>query len=91
MDPKVYVAVDVFFLRDGTMLPRRLTWEDGKHYDIDRVIAVRPAYAEKAGGMGDRYTVRIQGQERFLFFEHALDPQNHQVGRWFLERREEKK
>lgn len=90
VDYKVYVAVDVAFTEEGTMLPKRLTWEDGRHYDIDRVLAVRPAYAEKAGGMGDRYTIRVQGQEKYLFFEHALNPEDACPGRWFMERREEK-
>ena len=85
---KVYVAVEVSFTPEGRMLPRRLTWEDGRHYDIDRVLDVRPAYAEKAGGMGDRYTVRVCGRETRLFFEHALRPEDARPGRWFLERRE---
>ena len=49
---------------------------------------MRPAAAQKAGGQGDRYTVRIGGRESYLFFERgtAKDPF---VGRWFVERREE--
>ena len=40
------------------MLPRTIVWEDGLKYDIDRVIDIRPAYAAKAGGQGDRYTIQ---------------------------------
>ena len=47
---KVYVKVGVVFREDGVMLPRSLTWEDGRKYPIDRVLNVRPAYAERAGG-----------------------------------------
>ena len=34
---KVYVPVEVQFRSDGVMLPRRITWEDGTNYEIDRV------------------------------------------------------
>ena len=64
---KVYVKVGVVFREDGMMLPRSLTWEDGRKYPIDRVLDVRPACAERAGGQGDRYTVMIGGQHRYLF------------------------
>ena len=54
---KVYVNVFVEHTTEGLMLPRTIVWEDGLKYDIDRVIDIRPAYAAKAGGQGDRYTV----------------------------------
>ncbi len=84
---KVYVKVGVIFREDGMMLPRSLTWEDGRRYAIDRVLAVRPAYAERAGGQGDRYTVMVGGQQRYIFFEHSADADNTSVGRWFIERK----
>ena len=85
---KVYVKVGVVFREDGAMLPRSLTWEDGRKYAIDRVIGVRPACAERAGGQGDRYTVMVSGQQRYLFFEHSTDTGGQNVGRWFIERKE---
>ena len=85
---KVYVRVGVIFREDGAMLPRSLVWEDGRRYAIDRVVSVRPAYAERAGGQGDRYTVMVGGQERYLFFEHSTDAGDQNVGRWFIERKE---
>ncbi len=85
---KVYVKVGVIFREDGTMLPRSLTWEDGRKYPIDRVLHVRPAYAERAGGQGDRYTVMVAGQQRYLFFEHSMEMGDIHVGRWFIERKE---
>ena len=85
---KVYVDVSVDIDPDGRMYPRALTWEDGEKYEIDRVKAVRPAHAERAGGQGDRYTVMIGGHERYLFFEHNTDFGNKNVGRWFVERKE---
>ncbi len=85
---KVYVKVGVVFREDGMMLPRSLTWEDGRKYMIDRVLGVRPACAQRAGGQGDRYTVMVGGQQRYLFFEHSTEPGDQNVGRWFIERKE---
>ena len=70
------------------MYPRSLTWEDGVKYEIDRVKAVRPAHAERASGQGDRYTVMIEGREKYLFFEHSTEYGDKNVGRWFVERKE---
>ena len=78
---KAYVAVAVYFNEDGIMLPRALTWEDGHTYQIDRVIDIRPAHAAKAGGQGDRYTVMMRGQRRFLFFERTSNLTGNIIGR----------
>ena len=85
--PKVYVAVRVEFAADGTMLPRELTWEDGHKYTIDRVIDIRQAAAMKAGGQGDRYTIVVNGQKSYLFFERSTNLSGNNLGRWFVERK----
>lgn len=85
--PKVYVSVDVAFDEDGNMRPSFLTWEDGTKYEIDQVVARCPAASLKAGGCGDRYTIRVGGRETYLFFEHNSTPYSSCVGRWFVERR----
>ena len=87
MDRKVYVPVEVTFREDGRMLPRGLTWEDGQRYEIDRVSDVQPAPALKAGGRGDRYTVWINGQQSYLFFERTPGMTGCAPGRWFVERK----
>ena len=87
LSPKVYVAVKVEFNEIGIMLPREITWEDGTRYEIDRVVDIRQAAAMKAGGQGDRYTVRINGQQSYLFFERSTNQTGNQLGRWFVERR----
>ena len=66
---KVYVAVIASFSKDGNLFPRRLRWEDGREYSIEKVLDVRPAAVLKAGGQGDRYTVQINGHQSYLFFE----------------------
>ena len=85
--PKVYVAVKADFNEDGIMLPREITWEDGTKYAIDRVLDIRQAAAMKAGGQGDRYTVRINGNQSYLFFERSTNQTGNNLGRWFVERR----
>lgn len=84
---KVYVDVRADFRRDGVMLPRVITWEDGRRYAVDRVIDIRPARAAKAGGQGDRYTIQVNGTGTYLFFERSPEPEGNIIGRWFVERR----
>ncbi|MDR0906396.1 MAG: hypothetical protein LBN00_09555 [Oscillospiraceae bacterium] len=80
-DCKVYVAVNADITAEGQVLPRSFVWEDGVRYEIDRVLDVRRAASLKAGGAGLRYTVKIQGRERYLWLE------DDGGGRWFMERR----
>ncbi|MCL1802731.1 MAG: hypothetical protein FWG30_03680 [Eubacteriaceae bacterium] len=73
---KKYVPVDVSFSIDGEMSPLCIHWEDGRVYQIDKILDKRQAASLKAGGQGMRYTVRIQGQVKYLWYE---EPQ------WFVE------
>ena len=84
---KVYVQVKVDFREDGVMLPRKITWEDGREYEIDRVTEIRQAAAMRAGGQGDRYTIYVQGKQSYLFFERSPNQTGNCIGRWFVERR----
>jgi len=84
---KVYVAVKADFREDGVMLPRVITWENGDQYEIDRILDIRQAAAMKAGGQGDRYTVRIKGKQSYLFFERSPNQTGNNIGRWFVERK----
>ena len=84
---KVYVAVIASFSEDGHLFPRRLRWEDGRDYSIEKVLDVRPAAALKAGGQGDRYTVQINGHQSYLFFERSPNISGTNLGKWFLERK----
>lgn len=83
---KQYLDVDVTMSSSGKMLPQVIHWTDGRSYTVTRVKAVVPAPALKAGGQGDRYTVILDRQERFLFFERPTDADDSAtVGRWFVE------
>jgi len=81
---RVYVELRVSFSSDGKMTPVQIKWKDGRVFEIDRVLDVRRA-ASEAGSMGMRYTVKIMGQERRLFFEDAYTDTGK--ARWFVESR----
>ena len=81
-DYKVYVEVNADFKTDGTLYPRSFVWEDGRRYEVDRILDVRPAASLKAGGAGLRYTVRTCNREAFLFLEEERG-----LDRWFMERK----
>jgi hypothetical protein len=75
---KVYVAVTAETSPDGVITPLAFVWEDGRKYEIDRVLDARPAASLKAGGNGIRYTIRVMGRQKYLFLEEK---------RWFMERK----
>lgn len=83
---KVYVKVTSDFDASGFMLPRSITWSDGRVFTIDAVKDFRPASSLRSGHIGDRYTVLIHGTEKYLFFEKPNAPFSSQIGRWFVER-----
>ena len=76
MAHRAYVRVLVDVDEDGRARPVRIFWEDGRAFDVDRLMDVRRAAATKAGGQGVRYTCRIRGREIHLFEDD---------GRWFVE------
>lgn len=82
---KVYVEVVASFREDGLLLPREIVWEDGRRYKIDRVSAMQPGASMKVGGRGDRYTIWLNGQQRYLFFERNASLRGNHFGRWFVE------
>ena len=75
---KVYVTMNLQVKPDGGIVPRSIIWEDGNRYKVDRVRCVTRAAAQKVGGFGDRYSLVIEGKERYFF----CDPED---GRWFTE------
>ena len=86
-DFKVYVPVIASFDAEGRIFPIEIIWEDGHQYHIDHVLDIRQAAAAKAGSGGDRYTVRINGQQSYLFFERSTNIYGNVIGRWFVERK----
>jgi hypothetical protein len=55
---RTYISVIASFDPDGKIRPMEFIWSDGRKYKIDRVLDVKVSAAKKAGGMGERFTVR---------------------------------
>ena len=73
---KLFVEVIVRHDINGNKTPLEIVWEDGRHFEIDRVLGVCRAASLKSGGVGDRYSCRIRNKEIYLFDE---------LDQWFLE------
>lgn len=73
---KVFVDVVLKCSRDGRQTPLTVIWEDGRTYEVDKVLDFRQAASLKVGGQGLRYKCRICGHETFLWLED---------GKWFVE------
>lgn len=73
---KVFVKVIAEHEPDGRCKPLSIEWEDGRVFEVDRVLDVRQAASLKAGGVGIRYKCRILGKETYIWDEE---------GRWFVE------
>ncbi len=84
---KVYVHVTASFDEYGKMKPISFVWEDGQKYVIEKVLDCKPAAAMRAGGQGDRFTIRVNGREKYLFFERCTRVSGDVLGKWFLERK----
>lgn len=76
---KRYVTVVSSTDETGEVTPLTIVWEDGRRYQIDRVLDRRQAHSLKTGGTGIRYTIRIGGQATYLWYEGP---------RWFVEAKE---
>lgn len=76
---KAYVEVIADFSSDGRLKPLRIVWENGRAYDIDRILRVDRRASLKAGGAGIRYVCRIRGQKVELYYEEN--------GFWFVNRK----
>ncbi len=59
----------------GNKNPKTITYND-REYTIDRVLEVKNCASFKAGGLGERYTIRIEDSITYLYYE---------MGRWFVE------
>jgi len=73
---KIFVKVTAEHDIEGKTRPLSLKWEDGRVFEIERVLDVRQAASLKGGGLGMRYTCKISGKQVYLFCDED---------RWFLE------
>ena len=75
--PRINLTVNVRHEINGNAIPTSIVWEDGRLFEIDKVLDIRKAASLKAGGLGIRYICRICGKTVALFNDDGL---------WFMER-----
>lgn len=75
---KVFVEVVAKHDVHGNIRPLTMKWEDGRLFEVDRLIDVRQSASLKGGGVGIRYTCMIMGKQVHLFDDQ---------GKWFVERK----
>ncbi|RGZ63726.1 hypothetical protein DW979_12290 [Eubacterium sp. AM49-13BH] len=80
MSDKVYVDVLPEFTKDGLLIPKQITWEDGRKYEITRVVDIKKMASTKAGGVGERYLCVVNNKRVSLYYEDN--------NMWFMERAE---
>ena len=73
---KLYVPVVVRFDTEGNLRPLTIEFDEAHKYSVDSVLDVCRAACQTVGGVGVRYTIRIQGHKRYLWLEK---------GKWFVE------
>lgn len=73
---KTQVAVVALHTKDKTIIPLFIVWEHNEKYPIDKILRKERAASLKYGGFGIRYTIRIRGQLRYLYYENPG---------WFIE------
>lgn len=76
MPERKYVEIIARHTTEGKSYPIEIVWEDGRKFEIDRILDVRKAASLKTGGAGTRYTCRIRNREIYIFNDN---------GKWFLE------
>lgn len=73
---KHYVEVVARYDTEGGITPLSITWDDGRVFEITRILDVRRAASLRVGGRGIRYLCKIGERDSHLYFE---DPA------WFVE------
>lgn len=79
---KIYVNVIVEFSAMGGMKPICIVWKDGRRYSIDKIKFVERAPCKSGGVLPIRYTMVVNGQTRYLYYERTNE-------RFFVERKVE--
>ena len=71
---KYYVSVESSVDTDGIVLPVRICWDDGRSWDVRKVLhTCKPSHNEFEG---IRYTIKIGRAEKYL---------NREGQRWYVD------
>ena len=74
---KIFIEVTAKHDTQGNVRPLSIKWEDGRVFEVDKLLDVRRAPSLKGGGLGTRYTCRICNKQVYLFDDE---------GKWFIEK-----
>jgi hypothetical protein len=74
---KVYIEIIARF-KDGTIYPLFIIWHNGQKFTIDKILDIKRAAATNVGGVGVRYTCRINNKVTYIWLDDNL---------WFVEAR----
>ncbi len=74
---RTYVGVRAMHELDGSITPLVILWPDGRNFEVDRLLDVRPA-PTFGSGLGKKYVCRICNKQVNLFRDN-LD------GKWYIE------
>ncbi len=77
LNKKIELDILVEHTKDGRALPKTILWDDGRRFDIDKILDIRQAASLKCGGAGMRYICKICGKQVVIFDEE---------GKWFIEK-----
>jgi len=72
---KKYVKVLTEIDENGKKTPKVIKYDD-REFIIDKVLEIKKSASMKVGGVGERYKIRINGIETFIFYEKD---------KWFVE------
>ena len=61
---KVFVEITAKHDINGSVRPLTIKWEDGRVFEVDRVLDVRQAPSLKGGGLGYVQSIIMQSIER---------------------------
>lgn len=74
---RTYIDLTVLHRKDGSMVPLIVHWPDGRQFEVDKLLDVRPA-PTVGGSSGKRYVCRIANKQVSLLRDN-LD------GKWYIE------
>ncbi|MCL2322739.1 MAG: hypothetical protein FWC47_11635 [Oscillospiraceae bacterium] len=74
---KVFLKIVAEFNTSGEIKPLKIIWEDGRNFEIDRVMYINNCVNIEDGGVGISYVCRVRNKIVKIFLED---------NKWFLNR-----
>ncbi len=69
---KKYVEVETLHRLDGMVIPTAVRWDDGRRFEVRRIVSTARMPKRGASGGDIRYRVIINGREANLHYEPPL-------------------